>query len=78
MSPRPNWDPPSPSLASECAPPPGTGGGGGTLACGWGVGGVPIPTTGEKAQHSAYSVTFSVKYLIGIGIKGRLIDTGKF
>ncbi len=23
-------------------------GGGGTLACGWGVGGVPIPTTGEK------------------------------
>ncbi len=24
-------------------------GGGGTLACWWGVGGVPIPTTGEKA-----------------------------
>jgi hypothetical protein len=24
-------------------------GGGGTLACGWGGGGVPIPTTGEKA-----------------------------
>jgi hypothetical protein len=33
------------------SPPPRTGGGGseGTLAYGWGVGGVPIPTTGEKA-----------------------------
>ncbi len=32
-------------------PSPGTQGGWavGTLACGWGVGGVPIPTTGEKA-----------------------------
>ncbi len=49
MSPRRNWDSPTPSLASECAPPPGTKGGGGTLACGGGVGGVPIPTTGEKA-----------------------------
>ncbi len=43
-----NWDPP-PSL-------PGTKGGGGTLACGRGGGGVPIPTTGEKALHSVYSV----------------------
>ncbi len=33
-----------PSLASECAPPPGTKGGGGAQ------------TTGEKAEHSAYSV----------------------
>ncbi len=33
MSPRRNWDSPIPSLASECAPPPGTKGGGGTLAC---------------------------------------------
>jgi hypothetical protein len=38
MSPRWNWDSPTPSLASECAPPPGTKGWGGTLACGWGVG----------------------------------------
>jgi hypothetical protein len=53
---RRNWDSPNPSLASECAPPPRTGGEGGTLACGWGVGGVLIPTTGEKAYHSAYSV----------------------
>jgi hypothetical protein len=49
MSPRRSWDSPTPSLASECAPPPGTKGGGGILACGcmrgWGV---PIPTTGEK------------------------------
>ena len=27
MSPRRNWDSPTPSLASECAPPPGTKGG---------------------------------------------------
>jgi hypothetical protein len=29
MSPRRNWDPPTPSPASDCAPPPRTGGGGG-------------------------------------------------
>ncbi len=29
MSPRRNWDSPNPSLASECDPPPRTGGGGG-------------------------------------------------
>jgi hypothetical protein len=27
MSPRRNWDSPTPSLAKECAPPPGTKGG---------------------------------------------------
>ncbi len=48
MSPRRNGDSPIPSFASEYAPPPGTKGGGGELACGWGVGGVPIPTTWEK------------------------------
>jgi len=39
VSPRRNWDSPSPnpSLASECAPPPPEPGEGGTLACGWGV-----------------------------------------
>ncbi len=47
-SPRRNWDSPNPSLASECAPPPDPGWGG-TLACEGGVGGVPFPTTGEKA-----------------------------
>jgi hypothetical protein len=46
MFPRRNWD----SLASVCAPPPGTrlGGGGGYTRLrvrGWGS---PIPTTGEK------------------------------
>ncbi len=62
MSPRRNWASPNPSLVSEFAPPPRTAGGGGewgTLACGRGVGGIPSPTTGEKAQqsqHSAYSV----------------------
>jgi hypothetical protein len=29
MYPRRNWDSPTPSLASECAPPPGIKGGGG-------------------------------------------------
>ncbi len=48
MSPRRNWDSPNPSLASEFALPPDRGEGA-TLTCGWGVGGVPIPTTGEKA-----------------------------
>jgi hypothetical protein len=39
MSPRLNWDSPTPSLASKCAPPPGTKGGGGhtrLLVRGWG------------------------------------------
>jgi hypothetical protein len=41
MSPRRNWDSPTPSLASECDPPPaepGTGGGGHTRlrVRGWG------------------------------------------
>jgi hypothetical protein len=40
---------PTPFPAIEHAPPPGTKGGGGTLVCGLGGGGVPTPTTGEKA-----------------------------
>ncbi len=39
MSPRWNWDSPTPSLASECAPPPGTKRGGGHTRLrvrGWG------------------------------------------
>jgi hypothetical protein len=47
---RRNWDSPTPSLASEFAPPPVPKGGayspGGE---GLGSGGFPIPTTGEKA-----------------------------
>jgi hypothetical protein len=40
LSPRLNWDPPTPSPpASVFSPPPGTKGGGDTLACGWGGGG---------------------------------------
>jgi hypothetical protein len=42
--------PPSPPLPQASVPlPPGTKRGAGTLACGLGGGGVPIPTTGEKA-----------------------------
>ncbi len=36
-----------PLSRKRVCPSPGTRGG--TLACGWGVGGIPIPTTGEKA-----------------------------
>ncbi len=38
MSPRRNWDSPTPSIASECAPPPEPKGGGHTRlqARGWG------------------------------------------
>ncbi len=60
MFPRWNWDPLTPSSASEHAPPPETKGGH-TIACGWGGGGVPIPTTGEKAWHSVYSVVCTNK-----------------
>ncbi len=37
-----------PPLSPASVPLPPEPKGGGTLACGWGVGGVPIPTTGEK------------------------------
>jgi hypothetical protein len=48
--------PSPPSPASVPLPPDPKGDG--TLACGWGVGGVPILTIGEKALHSAYSVPY--------------------
>jgi hypothetical protein len=38
MSPRRNWDSPNPSLASECAPPPRTGGEGAHSPAGEGLG----------------------------------------
>ncbi len=49
MSPRRNWDPPPPLLCKRVCPSPRNQRGGGRLACGWGGGGVPIPTTNEKA-----------------------------
>ncbi len=52
MSPRRNWDSPNPSAASECA------------LLRLRARGVPIPTTGEKAQHSAYSVVGLFNYII--------------
>ncbi len=45
ISPRLNWDSPTPLAASECALPR-TKGWGGTLVCCKRGGGVPIPTTG--------------------------------
>ncbi len=48
MSPRWNWDSPTPIAASEFALPPGPKGGGGAHSpAAKGVGGVPIQTTGE-------------------------------
>jgi hypothetical protein len=38
MFPRRNWDSPTPSLASECAPPPGTKGEGAHSPAGEGLG----------------------------------------
>ncbi len=56
MSPRRNWDSPNPSPVSECAPPRTKGWGAHSRAA-KGVGGPnSVPTTGEKAHHSAYSV----------------------
>jgi hypothetical protein len=48
FSSRRNWDSPTPLAAGGCAPPPLWSRGEGTLAGERGVGGVPIPTTGEK------------------------------
>jgi hypothetical protein len=56
MSPLRNWDSSNPYPASECAPTPPEPKGGGHTRLGGGGGGGPIPTTGEKAKHSAYSV----------------------
>jgi hypothetical protein len=48
MSPRWNWDSPTPLAASERALPPGPKGGGAhSPTAKGGGGGVPIPTTGE-------------------------------
>jgi hypothetical protein len=63
MSPRRNWDSPNPSLASECAPPPRTGGGGHTRlrVRGWGS-----PNSDEWRKSlplCAYFVHFPVRLL---------------
>jgi hypothetical protein len=49
---------PHPPLpAGECAPPPLWSGGEGTLACGRGVGGIPIPTRGHTLWCSIFIST---------------------
>ncbi len=48
MSPRRNWDSPTPSISPASVPLSPDPKGGSTLAQGWGVGGVPIPATGEN------------------------------
>jgi hypothetical protein len=50
MSPRRNWDSPTPSLASDCAPHPGTKGGGVGYTREWlGGGGSPNSDDWRKA-----------------------------
>ncbi len=70
MSSRPNWDSPTPSLASECVPPPGTRVGGHTRlrVRGWGS---PNFDDLKKAKHSAYSVAQYHAASYGGGRKGR-------
>ncbi len=51
LSPRRNWDSPSPE--SECVPSPEPKGVG-TLACEWGGGGFPIPTRRQTLLYSRY------------------------
>ncbi len=46
---------PPPHPPASVYPTPEPKGGGVTLACGWGGGGVSIRTTGKKAKHSVYS-----------------------
>jgi len=44
----------SQSTYSECSPPPRNRGGGGTLACGWGVGGSPNSDEWHTLWYSLY------------------------
>ncbi len=62
MSLRRNWDSHSLSRQRVCPPPEPKGGG--TLACGRGGGGVPIPTTEEKLSTlpTLWSVLYTVQY----------------
>ncbi len=70
MSPRWNWDSPTP-----VCPPPRTKGWGGTLACCLRGGGVPIPTTGETLStlptlwiyHAIYRHWLTVSAVRGVG-----------
>jgi hypothetical protein len=55
---------PQPLSRKQVCPPSPDQSVGGTLACGEGGGGVPTPTTGEKALHSAYSVVPSFHDLL--------------
>ncbi len=59
FSSRGNWDYPNPPPARECAPHPLVQGEG-TLACGRGVGGVPIPTRGHTLRYSVYRSTLCI------------------
>ncbi len=56
FSSRPNWDSPTPTHGGECVPHPPLvlffWGGGSTLACGRGGGGVPIRTKGHTLWYS--------------------------
>jgi hypothetical protein len=61
MSARRNGDSPTPLPLASVPPPPGTKGGEGAFLQVRG-GRVQIPTTGEKAWHSAYSVDVSMYF----------------
>jgi hypothetical protein len=62
MSPRRNWDSPTPSLASECAPPPGTKGGAHSPA-GEGLGESQFRRLEKKLSTLPYPVLNSFYFL---------------
>ncbi len=49
-----NWDSPQPLSRQRVFPSPQKQGGGGTLACGWGVGGSPNSDEGHTLWYSLY------------------------
>jgi hypothetical protein len=62
--------PPAPSPAGECVPSPLVPGGGDTLACGRGGGGVLIRTRRQTLWYSRYKCNV----LCGVELKGSTLD----
>jgi hypothetical protein len=75
FSSRRNWDSPTPPSAGECVPSWFMGEG--KLACGRGVGGVPIPTRGHTLWYSIYIITLCCKVGVGGKVNGNILSLTK-